>query len=146
MPTVNIYTELSEYACQVSIHVQWGDMDAFQHVNNVIYLGWVESARVKYFDEYLCKNNLNNLEVGPILAWQDCKYLFPMTYPDTAEVGFRASEVKSDRILFEARIYSKKHNRLVAIANNVIMPYSIKSQSKTNIPMEWIDAIEELQG
>jgi hypothetical protein len=26
------------------------------------------------------------------------------------------------------------------------MPYSIKSQSKTNIPMEWIDAIEELQG
>ena len=62
MPTVNIYTELSEYACQVSIHVQWGDMDAFQHVNNVIYLGWVESARVKYFDEYLCKNNLNNLE------------------------------------------------------------------------------------
>ena len=69
-----------------------------------------------------------------------------MTYPDTAEVGFRASEVKSDRILFEARIYSKKHNRLVAIANNVIMPYSIKSKSKTNIPMEWIDAIEELQG
>ena len=69
-----------------------------------------------------------------------------MTYPDTVEVGFRVSEVKSDRILCEARIYSKTHNRLVAIANNVIMPYSIKSQSKTNIPMEWIDAIEELQG
>ena len=146
MPTVNIYTELSEYACQVSIPVQWGDMDAFRHVNNVKYLGWVESARVKYFNEFLCKNDMNNSEIGPILAWQDCKYLFPVTYPDTVEVGFRVAEIKTDRILCEARIYSKKHNRLVAIANNVIMPYSIKTQSKAEIPTEWIYAIEEVQG
>ena len=32
------------------IPVLWGDMDSFQHVNNVIYFRYFESARIQYFD------------------------------------------------------------------------------------------------
>jgi hypothetical protein len=34
----------------VSIPVAWGEMDAFQHVNNVIYARWIETARMAYLD------------------------------------------------------------------------------------------------
>ena len=29
--------------------VRWGDMDAFQHVNNTVYFRWFECARLEYF-------------------------------------------------------------------------------------------------
>ena len=31
--------------------VQWGDMDAFAHVNNTVYLRWFETVRIAYFEE-----------------------------------------------------------------------------------------------
>ena len=29
--------------------VEWGEMDAYGHVNNTVYLRWFESARMEYF-------------------------------------------------------------------------------------------------
>ena len=29
--------------------VDWGDMDSFGHVNNVVYFRYFENARVEYF-------------------------------------------------------------------------------------------------
>lgn len=50
---------LHDYKVQVEIPVQWGDMDASQHVNNVVYLRWVEAARVTFYLS-LSKGNLKN--------------------------------------------------------------------------------------
>ena len=33
----------------VQIPVAWGDMDAFGHVNNTVYLRWFETARIAFF-------------------------------------------------------------------------------------------------
>ena len=33
------------------ISVQWGEMDAFNHVNNVMYIRWCETARISLFRE-----------------------------------------------------------------------------------------------
>ena len=30
---------------QVTIRVRWADMDAYQHVNNAVYLNYLEEAR-----------------------------------------------------------------------------------------------------
>ncbi len=39
---------LKEYKVVSVINVQWGDMDAYQHVNNVVYVRWGENARIDY--------------------------------------------------------------------------------------------------
>lgn len=35
----------------IEIPVAWGDMDAFAHVNNTVYLRWFESARIAFFEQ-----------------------------------------------------------------------------------------------
>ena len=35
---------------QVEIVVAWGDMDAYGHVNNAVFLRWFETARIKWFE------------------------------------------------------------------------------------------------
>ena len=37
------------YPVVVEIPVEWGDQDAYQHVNNTVSLRWFETARLTYF-------------------------------------------------------------------------------------------------
>ena len=37
---------LAQFPIILTIPVQWGDQDAFLHVNNTVYLRWFESARI----------------------------------------------------------------------------------------------------
>lgn len=41
---------LADYPIVFEQRVAWGDMDAFGHVNNVIYYRYIESARLYYLD------------------------------------------------------------------------------------------------
>ncbi|MCB1050236.1 MAG: acyl-CoA thioesterase, partial [Acidobacteria bacterium] len=38
--------DLSQYPHRVEIELAWGDMDAFQHVNNTVYLRFFETSRI----------------------------------------------------------------------------------------------------
>ena len=42
---------LKSFPVVAKIPVRWGDMDSFQHVNNVSYFRYFESARIAYFNE-----------------------------------------------------------------------------------------------
>ena len=37
----------------LDVMVHWGDMDAMRHVNNIIYLKWVESTRLLLFEKLM---------------------------------------------------------------------------------------------
>jgi acyl-CoA thioester hydrolase len=37
------------YPVVIEIPIAWGEMDAFQHVNNIFYFRYFESARIAYF-------------------------------------------------------------------------------------------------
>ena len=125
--------------------VHWGDMDSAQHVNNLVYLRWAETVRVLYF-EAIGVNTSFGPEggTGAILAWQDCKYVVPMTYPDTARVGTRTIEVLEDRFIMQTAIFSKGHDRLAAVSKQAIVPYDYGSLRKVALPKQWVAAIERL--
>ena len=129
--------ELKKFPVKVDIDVQWGEMDAAGHVSNVIYLRWFEHARVAYLDalEYpiVMADEEEGLP-GVILAKQDCKYLFPVTYPDTITLGIRVNEMQEDRFTMHCRMFSRRHNRLVAIANAVMVTFDYRQRRKAPIP------------
>lgn len=136
--------DLSEFTTIIDIPVQWGDMDAYLHVNNVVYLSWVQSARVKYFADHFCDGDINHVDVGPILASQSCKYICPVVFPDVVSIGYRVNEVLEDRLICESHIYSKKLQRLVAIATNEIKPYSLTKLTKVSLSDEWKSTIARI--
>ena len=74
------------------IPVLWGDMDAFGHVNNIIYLKWCETSRIELFckiwdlDGLKIDEILEKSGVGPILANFNTNYRIPVVCPDTIYV------------------------------------------------------------
>lgn len=138
-------TDLSSFNSQIDIEVYWADMDAARHVNNVKYLNWTESARIDYFMKADMSLAFDADHIGPIIAWQDCKYIFPMTFPDTAQIGIRVSEILEDRIIMEAAVFSKTHNRIAAISKQILIPYDYGKLEKSIIPRQWITEIEKIE-
>ena len=130
----------------LEVRVHWGDMDAMQHVNNIIYLKWVESTRLLLFEQLMKGETAGVSEIGPILAWSDIKYIAPVVYPDTVKIDFDIIQIKEDRLECQAHLYSIEQNRLVAISNNTIKAYNIKKLKKAVIPTHWNSQLREYYG
>src|SRR5437868_10202301 len=85
--------ELSAHPIVITLPVQWGDQDAFGHVNNVVYFRWFESARIAYGNRIGLADLKATQNIGPILAAIACNYRRQLNYPDTVQVGARITRI-----------------------------------------------------
>ncbi len=137
--------ELKKYPVTIKLPVQWGEMDAAAHVNNLVYMRWTESARIIYFEKMGMDTSFTSGEAGPILGWQDCKYIFPMTFPDTAIIGVRMIEINDRFLIMESAVFSEKHQRIAAISQQKIVPYSYKELKRIEMPESWKEGIQNIE-
>ena len=139
---------LSEYHAIIELPVQWGDMDLANHVNNVMYARYAESARVAYLD-ILEKDGAGNFGsgVGPILAEINIQYKMPLSYPDLMYLGTKVIEMPDPySYLMETIIVSKKYERIATKAIARIVSYDYNTRQKAPTP-EWLrKKVEELEG
>ena len=138
---MDILKEIESYPIRLDIPVQWGDMDSAHHVNNLRYMRWTESSRIEFFRKFNIGVAFQN-GIAPILAWQDCKYIFPMTYPDTAIVTCKVSSVEEGQFFIESKIYSLLHQRIAAVSTQRMMAYDYSTLVKAKLPDEWKACIE----
>ncbi len=120
----------------VEIPVAWGEMDAFGHVNNIIYFRYFENARIAYFDKLDLINFMNETGIGPILASTQCKFRLPMTYPDTVSVGAKIITLKDDAMIMAYYVVSHKHQKIAAEGEGMIVSYDYRGNKKVSIPAE----------
>ena len=59
---------LAGFPVVVEQAVAWGDMDSYQHVNNVVYFRYFENARLEYFRRLDWFEFEKETGVSPILA------------------------------------------------------------------------------
>lgn len=136
---------LKEYPAVISVPVQWADMDAFGHVNNTIYLRWFESARISYFEQMGFYEYREREGVGPILGSTQCKFLLPLTYPDTAWVGATVNEIGDDRFKMQYAVASERHRKLAAVGEGLIVSYDYHELRKASLPDSMIERIRHIE-
>jgi acyl-CoA thioester hydrolase len=136
---------LKDFPVVIDLPIAWGDMDAFQHVNNVVYLRYFESARIAYFDRLNAIEFMNRTGIGPILASTQCKFKTPLAYPDTVSVGTRISQIEEDRFVMEYVVVSHRLQRVAAEGEGVIVSYNYREQKKAPIPAEIRQRISDIE-
>jgi acyl-CoA thioester hydrolase len=120
-------------------------MDAAGHVHNVKYLGFVESSRVDYF-EALDFDVAPKSGTGVVVAMIDCKYIFPVMYPDTVVLASRAMDYGEYHITLETHLFSKKYHRIVAISNQKMVFYDFENTCKMKMPDGFLEKMERMEG
>jgi acyl-CoA thioester hydrolase len=136
---------LPGYPVAIEIPVAWGEMDAFQHVNNVAYFRYFESVRIAYFERADALADMARSGQGPILAETSCRYRLPLTYPDRLTAGARVSAVGEDRFTMEYAVASAKAGRIAAEGEAVVVWYDYRSRTKAPLPAALRARIEALE-
>jgi acyl-CoA thioester hydrolase len=137
--------QINTYPVVNEIPIAWGDMDAFQHVNNIVYFRHFETARISYFEKINFIEVMNKTGIGPILASTQCRYKIPLTYPDTVTVGAKVDTIEKDRFIMKYAVISHKHNNLAAIGEGVLVTFDYQNNKKVLIPDEIRKRIIELE-
>lgn len=127
---------LADFPVRVEIPVAWGEMDAFGHVNNVVYFRYFESARIAYFAALEYLDLMRTTGIGPILAATECRFRVPLEYPDTVTVGARVSEVGADGFQMRYAIVSRRHGRVAADGHRRIVSFDYENKCKAPLQRE----------
>src|ERR1044072_9044384 len=125
---------LPDFPVIIEIAIAWGEMDAFQHVNNVAYFRYFESARIAYFDRLDAMGEMERNGCGPILAETRCRFRAPLRYPDRLAVGARVSQVSDDRFTMQYALASTNAGQIAAEGDGVIVWYDYRAHGKTRLP------------
>jgi acyl-CoA thioester hydrolase len=136
---------ISTYPVVIEIPIAWGDMDAFQHVNNTVYLKYFESARISYFEKIGFFEVMNKTNIGPILASTQCRYKIPLTYPDHVTVGAKVETIEKDRFIMKYVVISHKHKKIAASGEGVLVTFDYQNNIKSLIPEEIRKRIIDLE-
>lgn len=131
----------NEYPIVHEQNVAWGDMDAFGHVNNVMYYRYIESARINYFDAL----NIFEQKVLTVVASNQCKYLRPVFYPDQLKIAVRVDELRNSAMRMTYQLFSTAQNALVATAEAVIVCVDQENMQKAAIPEDIREKILKME-
>jgi acyl-CoA thioester hydrolase len=136
---------LADYPTRIRVPVQWGDMDAYGHVNNTVFFRYFESARIAYLERCGFLESYERDRVGVILHSTECRFRLPLFHPDTVLVGGRATDVATDRFTMGYVVVSTAANRVAGEGTGVIVSYDYGRREKCPIPDDVRRTIEELE-
>ncbi len=138
---------LRDYPVVIEVPVWWGEMDAFQHLNNTEYFRHFESARVAYFLKLDPDGALTARGEVPMLAAASCEFRRPIVFPDTVRVGCRVTSIAEDRFFVGLRTVSLGLGKVAAEGASTLVAYNMRERRKSPELMALLKTrIEALEG
>ena len=136
---------LKGYPVVIEIPIAWGEMDSFQHVNNIVYFRYFESIRMAYFGKLDVWTFMEETGIGPILSSTKCRFRIPLTYPDIISGGGRVTRLEADRYVMEYKLISHEHRKVAAEGEGLIVSYDYREKRKAPLPEELKRRIQSLE-
>lgn len=118
----------------LEIRVAWGDMDSLGHVNNTVYFRYFEFGRIELTRDLQSLMPFTPDGIGPILAYIDCRFLIPLTYPDTILVGTQIRSIGNTSVKISQSIYSLNRQQVAAGGESVLVVVNYATGEKLRVP------------
>jgi acyl-CoA thioester hydrolase len=113
--------------------VRFRDLDAMGHVNNAVFLTYIESARVAFLQQLGAAATPQDMSI--IVARIEIDFRAPVGFGEEVEIAVRASRFggKSFDLDYELRV----GGAVVAEAKSVLVAYDYGKGEAIEIPDDW---------
>ena len=114
---------------------RFSDLDPMGHVNNAVYLTWIENARIEFLRHLGAFTKPDTTEMTMILARAELDFRAPLGFGDEIAIGVRTGRLgtKSFDLEYELRC----GDRVVAQAKTVLVAYDYEAKESREIPDAW---------
>ena len=114
------------------VEVRFRDLDALGHVNNAVFLTYLESARIAYWLELSGRSGLDGLDM--ILARVEIDYRAQAGYREQLDVGVRVAAVGRSSVTMELKVVARAPERLIAESRNVMVFFDYAANRSRPLP------------
>ena len=119
------------YRCSM----RWSDMDAYGHVNNVVYLTYLEEARVDMLFALGADHGVKALSEGVLVAHHEIDYKRPLVYhPRGVDIEMWVGAIKGAS--FEIRYEVRDESTVFATAASLLVPYDLTAERPRRVSPE----------
>jgi acyl-CoA thioester hydrolase len=125
------------------IEVAFRDLDAMGHVNNAVYLTYMETVRIKYLVELLELESLQSMPL--IMAEASCSYKSPAFFGERLAVGVGITRFGTKSFDMAYQI-AAADSRLVAVARTVQVMYDYAAARTIAVPQSFKERVIAFQG
>jgi acyl-CoA thioester hydrolase len=122
--------------------VMFRDLDVFGHVNNAVYLTYIENARIGYLREALGVESPEDLLV--ILAKVRIDFRSRASLGEVLDVGARVSRIGTKSFDLDHEVRGPD-GRLVAVASTTLVTFDYRSDRTMPVPDLWRERIESFE-
>ena len=126
---------LSDFPFHYELQTRWKDLDAFGHVNNAVFLSYIEDARITFFKRWnLCDENRSI-----IVASAKIDYLRQIDHPSHLIVGERISRIGRKSFDIESAVFIKDEADAVATSMVICVCYDYEQNESVPVYPEIVE-------
>lgn len=122
------------HVCDMS--VRWGDMDALQHVNNSMYLVYLQEARLDWIHAMADTNNDGAMRTS-LVATSEITYHRPIVWPATVRIEIYCERIGNSSATLGYRLVNANDvDCLYAVCRTVMVWVDPKTHRPCSIPAQ----------
>ncbi|PJK10693.1 thioesterase [Lysobacteraceae bacterium NML120232] len=126
----------------MTLSPRWGDMDAMNHVNNAVYLRYLEEARIQWLNaQHTAWFDDRHV---PVLAQAMLNYRLPITYPSTLLIELFTRRIGNSSLTVGHRIKDQATGRLHCDGEVVVVWIDRTSGQASSLPEAVREAAEKI--
>lgn len=121
-----------DYPHFLAIPTRWMDNDAYQHVNNVVYYSFFDTA----VNQCLIERGVLDIrgsDVVGLVVDSGCSYFSPVAFPDVVHAGIRVSKLGNSSVRYEIALF-RNDEAHPAAAGHFVHVY-VERTSSQSVPI-----------
>tara|TARA_R110001592_G_scaffold358929_1_gene664508 strand:+ start:10431 stop:10871 length:441 start_codon:yes stop_codon:yes gene_type:complete len=98
------------------IQTRWHDNDVYQHVNNVVYYSFFDTAVNQHLINSGALDIANSPAIGLVIETQ-CRYFSAVSFPDLIVVGIKVEHLGNSSVRYQTAIFRNDEDSASAVGN-----------------------------
>lgn len=132
---------MAERDFSTTIEIRFADLDAYGHVNNAVVFSYLETARVKLFQEHFSDFMRSGLFF--LVARAECDYRKPIDLNDQLAICIRVEKIGRSSFVLVYRLQDQQGNRF-ADARTVMVCFDQQQGRPVSLPEDLRRALEPI--
>ena len=129
------FSKIEDFKFKHSINTRWKDLDAFRHINNAVFLSYIEDARIVLLKRW----KINYAEKSLIVASVKIDYLQQVKHPSSLIIGQKVSRLGNKSFDIQSAVFIIGEGNPVCMSTITSVAFDFTINQTVKVFQEIID-------
>ncbi|MDE7468248.1 MAG: acyl-CoA thioesterase [Muribaculaceae bacterium] len=140
-----ILQPLFDFKHSLPVQLRFNDVDIFGHVNNSVYLQFLDLGKLRYFDAVL-GTDFSKSGLGIVVANINCDFFAPTFMNEELVVDTQCEHIGQKSMKLLQRIVAPATGSIKCVAHTIMVGFDLKTMTSAAIPDDVRKKFEAYEG